>query len=423
MLYNRDMAQFTSSPSDNSGNHGDSDTDRHRESPVPASDRDFLVVVSDGFISIVSDDEAYRFARDCLVRFFPGTTIVVSRTPPSGGSFTVAAVEIPDHIRKAFHHIHGSNPKGLRLALSTDTRQRLLAGRAFFIPLESIHDAFFSMVPERIPADMGMPGKDIVLATVGIVAGEELAGFIAVSASQADSGFDASRLEYVAHACALAVARCRSSAGSFPVGSASIADIRIREMHHRVKNDLQIVSSLLGTPSPLRQDPKVAAVFDDVGARIRAVALVHDMLYAVENSGDVDMAVYLRNIAEQIERAFRPKEGVSFLELALDSCRIDPDQAILVGIIVNELVTNSFRHGLSFGETDHIRIAFGLDDGSFRLEVGDSGKGLPAGFDPKIQTSFGFRLVAALALQLGGSLDMIAGNGAAFVIRFPVKEG
>ena len=195
----------------------------------------------------------------------------------------------------------------------------------------------------------------------------------------------------------------------------------LKEIHHRVKNNLQIISSLLHLQAEQLESSSAKAALMDIQNRVRSMALIHEHLYGSTNLADVDMADYLKQLCGQLYRVMASDPDRVHLRLDLEPVHLEIDQAIPCGLLVNELVSNAFKHafvGVVGGEV-------GMELGSIRqgkgvrLRVLDNGVGLPVDFDMKHLSSLGMQLVRDLTRQLGGQLEIGAGPGAEFVVEFP----
>jgi PAS domain S-box-containing protein len=193
-------------------------------------------------------------------------------------------------------------------------------------------------------------------------------------------------------------------------------ELLLREIHHRVKNNLQIVSSLLNLQQATLHDPAAIAAVAESAVRMRAMALLHQMLYQSDTIGRVQMDEYLRALALHV-RGSHAGEAIE-LTFALQPITMDLDRAIPCGLIVTELLTNCLKHAFDGGRG---RVRLGLRDveaGSCALEVSDNGVGAPG--DIGQSTSLGLRLVRALARQLLGTLDWQTREGGTTVtLTFP----
>jgi PAS domain S-box-containing protein len=193
----------------------------------------------------------------------------------------------------------------------------------------------------------------------------------------------------------------------------------IHEISHRVKNSLSLVSSLLTLQArSLDETPRKA--LEDASLRVHAVAWVHDQLSRQENVQEVDLAPFIQNLVEAIATS-APRHGTV---VEAESAVISADLAIPIGLLLNELLTNAYKYAYPEGAGGEVRVEGArTEDGRYRLEVADFGRGLPAGFDvAKARDSLGMRVIASLAVRLEGELSADSGGpGARFILTFPLK--
>ena len=194
----------------------------------------------------------------------------------------------------------------------------------------------------------------------------------------------------------------------------------LKEVHHRVKNNLQVIASLLRLEGRRIDHDITKSVLTEMQGRIQSMALLHETLYRSGNFATIDLASYLSQLVNQLFRSLGGQPGAVRLILDLAPVQLDIDQAIPCGLIVNELASNSFKHGFPDGRTGDLWISLStLEDGSrLSLSVKDSGVGLSADFDSKRQRSLGLQLVSDLARQLQGSLKIGPGPEAVFEVIF-----
>ena len=196
----------------------------------------------------------------------------------------------------------------------------------------------------------------------------------------------------------------------------------LKEVHHRVKNNLQVITSLLRLETGRNEHPSTKAVLKDMQGRIQSMALLHETLYRSATFGAVDLGAYLRQLANQSFRALNAKPGFIQLDLDLASAQVKFDQAIPCGLLVNELISNGLKHGFPGGHIGGISVELQpVAGGLLRLSVSDTGVGLPENFESKRGQSLGLQLVSDLARQLGGRLEVGRGPGmgAVFAVTFP----
>lgn len=193
----------------------------------------------------------------------------------------------------------------------------------------------------------------------------------------------------------------------------------LKEIHHRVKNNMAVISSLLNMQSARVRDPEVAEMFKESRGRIMAMALVHEKLYSARDLARIDVADYLTSLAEGIKTMFGRGTGVK-MTFDIEDVNLDMDILIPCGLIMNELITNSFKHAFKQGGGHEVAITLKADgDKGVRFGIADNGVGLPEGFDADKSTGLGLRLVSALCAQIHGALDYKSENGASFMLTFP----
>jgi two-component sensor histidine kinase len=199
-------------------------------------------------------------------------------------------------------------------------------------------------------------------------------------------------------------------------GSLREKEILLREIHHRVKNNLQLILSLFA----LQEDiPTSLATFrETMESRVRAMAMVHEMLYESNDLGIVDLGDYTRRLVTLVTA-----DTLRFVAVTIEAEPVSGgiDMAVPFGLLLNELVTNACKHAFLQGRHGTLKIDMRKDQGMLALRVVDDGPGLPQGFSVGSNSSLGLRLVEALASQLGGALTWTTGPGACFSVRFPAR--
>ena len=191
----------------------------------------------------------------------------------------------------------------------------------------------------------------------------------------------------------------------------------LKEVHHRVKNNLQIISSLLNLQEGELDDTLTERRFRESQNRIRSMALIHELLYRSEDLTRIDFAEYLDQLVHHVVRSYGPAGQAVRAELAVEPETMSLDCAIPCGLIVTELVANAVEH--AFPERrGTVAVAFRTENGRHRLSVADDGVGLPPEIDPERSESLGLKLVAALARQLGGELELAVEGGTEFTIVY-----
>jgi two-component sensor histidine kinase/DNA-binding NarL/FixJ family response regulator len=204
---------------------------------------------------------------------------------------------------------------------------------------------------------------------------------------------------------------------------ASLAEkeILLKEIHHRVKNNLQIISSLLGLQFANTLDEQALTALRSSQDRIKSMALVHEKLYQTTDLSRIEFAGYIESLTTHLCNSYLPNPDQVSFRIEVGDVKLSIDKAIPCGLIINELVSNSVKHAFPEGRKGLIAIRIHEDeDGTVTLAIADDGVGLPAGIDFRETNSMGLQLVNILARQLHGEISLLSGEGATFTITFKV---
>lgn len=198
-------------------------------------------------------------------------------------------------------------------------------------------------------------------------------------------------------------------------------EILLRETHHRVKNNLQVISSLLDLQAEASADPQVRAMFEDSQHRIRAMALIHETLYRGDGLAQINAADYLQPLSAQLAEAYRTLNNRVVLKCQVEEVWLSINKAVPCGLILNELLSNALKHAFPEAATGEILIVLRREaPGSCTLIVSDTGIGFPEGLDFRTTESLGLQLVCLLTEQIEGTISLERRGGTAISITFPV---
>jgi PAS domain S-box-containing protein len=202
-------------------------------------------------------------------------------------------------------------------------------------------------------------------------------------------------------------------------------DVLLHEVHHRVKNNLQLISSLINLQSDQIIDERYRAVFLVCQNRIKAIADLHELLYSSHDFISIDFPSYLRRLIAGLVGAYGRMDGSVVLREELDCLSLDLDTAISCGLIMNELVTNALKHAFPEGRPGCVTISCHQDpsSGTITLAVADDGVGFPSDYEPETSRSLGMKLVDVLTKQIKGELVMETGTGVKSLITFCGSKG
>jgi two-component sensor histidine kinase len=194
-------------------------------------------------------------------------------------------------------------------------------------------------------------------------------------------------------------------------------EIMLREIHHRVKNNLAIVVSLLNLQLRNNSDPELRRIISDIEMRIRSMALIHEHLYRSENLDSIPLAAYMKSLATIIMGAFSGHRVK--LVTQLDPVNVSIETALPLGLISNELLTNAFKYAFPHQVDGEIHIQLRKEeDDACTFIISDNGVGLPATFSMDSEESLGMFIVRLLVEQIGGTIEINRQNGTSFTIRF-----
>lgn len=196
-------------------------------------------------------------------------------------------------------------------------------------------------------------------------------------------------------------------------------ELLLKEIHHRVKNNLQVVSSLLKLQASYVTDQNTVDVLLDSQNRVRSMALVHQKLYQSKDFSEIDFKEYINQLSEQLFNVFKQKSNSIIIDVTSNDARLSIDLAIPCGLIVNELVSNSLKYAFPDNKNGRINIAVNkTNNGRYEIIVKDNGIGFPGGINFKDTSTLGLQLVNTLVGQIDGEIEMDSSQGTTFRVSF-----
>ncbi len=194
-------------------------------------------------------------------------------------------------------------------------------------------------------------------------------------------------------------------------------EVMLKEIHHRVKNNLQIISSILNLQSSFVSDENTLEILQESRNRIRSMAIIHENLYRTEDFSSINFADYLNNLVTNLIASYRI-QAMIHLETDMEEINLVLDQAIPCGLFVNELITNSLKYAWKSDEEGTITIKLKQRDSQVTLVIADNGIGLPTSFEDMSSDTLGLQLVETLVEQLDGELIVNVDKGTEYLIKF-----
>ena len=194
-------------------------------------------------------------------------------------------------------------------------------------------------------------------------------------------------------------------------------EVLLKEIHHRVKNNLQVISSILNLQSSFVTDENTLGILQESRNRIRSMAIIHENLYRTEDFSSIKFASYIKNLTHNLIASYSVNRKV-ILDIDLAEIDLVLDQAIPCGLLINELITNSLKYGWKEGENGVISIRLKEVKNIVELEIKDNGVGLPVEFEDMNSDTLGLQLVVTLAEQLDAELKVDVKDGTKYLIKF-----
>jgi two-component sensor histidine kinase len=199
-------------------------------------------------------------------------------------------------------------------------------------------------------------------------------------------------------------------------------EVLLKEIHHRVKNNLQVISSLLNLQSAQEQNPAILAALKESQGRVRSMALVHEELYRSTDLADIPMDSYIRKLTANLFFAYQSTTTKVTLDIQARDVYLPIDTAVPCGLIINELVSNSLKHAFTKRSKGMVTVRFHHEGQIYHLVVSDDGVGLPRGLDIEKTESLGLQLVSTLTKQLRGTIGVACNKGTTFSLSFDLPE-
>jgi len=193
----------------------------------------------------------------------------------------------------------------------------------------------------------------------------------------------------------------------------------LKEIHHRVKNNMQVISSLLFMQARALKDPEMIEIFNESQNRIKSLALIHEKLYQSDDLDRIDYGDYIKKIIDYLFQSYKATSHNITVKLDISEIYLHIDKAMPCSLIINEMISNSLKHAFPDGQKGEITIEMFFDSDMYHLNYSDNGIGLPDGFILERSSSLGMQLIKGLIGQLGGKMEIIRNCGTGYRMIFP----
>jgi PAS domain S-box-containing protein len=267
-----------------------------------------------------------------------------------------------------------------------------------------------------------LESEDIqAILIIPIIVDNELYGFIGFDNCVSEQEWSAVSQTFLRTAAShLAQSIKRTHSDEMVRASLREKEVLLREIHHRVKNNMQVIVSLLRMHSRRIDDTRLRHVFDECRDRVNAMSLIHEALYQSEDLARIDLEVYIRKLGRNLSQVYGASGRGIVLKVEHGSVTLGMDQGIAVGMVICELVSNAFKYAFPAGKGGIVTVSLmELEGNQAELIVQDNGKGLPPEIDIMNSPSLGLDLaVATVVGELGGSIDVERDSGTRFIIHF-----
>jgi two-component sensor histidine kinase len=199
-------------------------------------------------------------------------------------------------------------------------------------------------------------------------------------------------------------------------------EILLKEIHHRIKNNLAIMSGLFELQLEGLENEETKKVLRDSQSRLKSMALVHDKLYRTSTLTDIEMSQYITELVKSLRNTFSGPDQDIDLEFSFDDISLDIDQAVPCGLLINEIIVNAFKHAFKHKKSGIIKISLKRINGTAKLVIADNGEGIPKDLNIKESSSLGMMLIDTFKSQLEATMEITNTNGTRFSISFPVEQ-
>ena len=381
------------------------------------SDLTFLSNATMGFVKLLPEQDIYQFIGEQLKILVGDSIVLINSFNSATESFRIRAmIGVGKHL-KSIINVLGKNPNEFSFTLNDEeARTGLKSGKLTKVP-GGLYDFSFRKIPKStcqfLEKSLGLGNIYVMSFTQK----NEIFGGAGILTRKGTELKNQNIIETFINQASVALQR--KQAEDQITASLKEKEVLLKEIHHRVKNNLQVISSLLYLQSKIIKDPETLKMFKDSQNRIQSIVMIHEKLYKSKDFARINFAEYLKNLAKQLLHSYNVNLNAIKLDVKVEDISLGIDTAIPCGMIINELISNSLQHAFPTGKTGEIHVElYSKTSKKIILIVSDNGIGFPKNLDFKNTKSLGLQLVCSLVEQLNGNIKLNKRNGTQFRIIF-----
>jgi PAS domain S-box-containing protein len=367
-----------------------------------------------GYLTLKEDQNIFDYVGKTLSDLIPNAIISINEFEPVQGQIRVKTVHgfdkfvsyLPEIVKKmTVNNVFEADDDAIFI-LKNSNLAHVDGG---------LYQLFFKKFPKQICefVEKKIGVKEIL--TMGFISDKDLLGNAVIIILEDTPSFNEQIIETFINVAAVAI---KNQLNDERIrNSLTEKEVLLKEIHHRVKNNLQIISSLLELQSIQIKSEETKTLFKDSQSRVKSMALVHERIYQSDDLSSINYKEYIVELADFLFYTY-DKANVNYT-LDADDVRMSIDNAIPCGIIINELISNALKHAFPNGRPGHVKISLKKNRKEIILKIMDDGIGMKSGVDIKKSKSLGLELINALVQQLNGQISVTSEKGTSFSIRIP----
>ncbi|MGB3480051.1 MAG: histidine kinase dimerization/phosphoacceptor domain -containing protein [bacterium] len=383
----------------------------------------FLTKTAMKFVEFPSKKDMYRFIGECLKKLVPYSMVFINSYDQTTGIIcTRLALGIGTVSEKTLKLL-GRHPVGMTFKISEEALLGLTSNKLSKVP-GGLYALGLGEIPKPICAALEKLYHIKHIYSIGFTWQGRLYGNASFIMREEKKIKNQRVIEAFIKQASIALQR--KQAEDQLKASVKEKEILLKEIHHRVKNNLQIISSLLNLQSECFEDEKYRQSYRESQDRIKSMVLIHDKLYQSKDLANINTSDYINGLSRHLFESYNVRSDFIALKTDIEDIAMNIDTAIPCGLIINELISNALKYAFVKGSNDkkaEVKIQLCRDKGdSIELIVSDNGVGFPKNLDFRNTKSLGLQLVCALVDQLNGNINLDRNKGTAFTIKFKLAE-